>query len=193
MHKSVQHMVLIGGSAGSVSVIMSLIEQLPPDFIHPIVIVLHRLKNVSSELDKILMGLHKHKRVREPEDKDIIRNKHIYLAPQNYHLLIEPDKTFSLDYSEPVHFSRPSIDVTFESAARVFGGNLTAILLSGANQDGAAGLQMIQQQGGQVVVQDPKTAEYPTMPLAAIEIIPEVLILQPSGLPLFFENLLRTK
>lgn len=190
MHKPAEELVLIGGSAGSVSVIMSLIQNLPEKFTAPVIIVLHRLRNVSSELDKILASLHKTRRVKEPEDKDLIRNRYVYLAPQNYHLLIEPDNTFSLDYSEPVHFSRPSIDVTFESAARVFNKNITAILLSGANDDGAMGLHAVYEAGGKVIVQRPSTAEYPAMPLSAIEKTPEVLILQPSEISLFFENLL---
>ncbi|MGE8377765.1 MAG: chemotaxis protein CheB, partial [Sphingobacterium sp.] len=90
--------------------------------------------------------------------------------PAGYHLLIEPDYSFSLDISEPVQYSRPSIDVTFESAAEVYKENCTAILFSGANQDGAEGLLMIKKYGGSTFVQDPLDAEVPIMPKAAIEL-----------------------
>jgi two-component system chemotaxis response regulator CheB len=104
----------------------------------------------------------------------------VYLAPQNYHLLLEMEHCFSLDYSEPVHFSRPSIDVTMESAARVYGAACTGILLSGANQDGALGLQAIRQCGGLAIAQDPDTAEYPVMPLAALDIMPDLQVMTPE-------------
>lgn len=189
LHKPTENIVLVGGSAGSLPVIMSMIETLPAVLDCPVVIVLHRLKNVNSELVKLLAGLQPGRKVCEPEDKVSVKSGHIYLAPQNYHLLMEADKTFSLDYSEPVHFSRPSIDVTFESVARVYGKQVVAILLSGANDDGAAGLDYIYQSGGRVAVQDPETCEYPLMPLSAIHKNREVLILQPDEIALFLENL----
>lgn len=193
MQKPAENLLVVGGSAGSLSIIMSLIENMPAGFNWPVIIVLHRLKNVNSELVKLLAGVRKGRRVCEPEDKMQIREKHIYLAPQNYHLLLETDNTISLDYSEPVRFSRPSIDVTFEAAARVYGNRTAGILLSGANDDGAYGLSQIWQAGGKVAVQDPETCEYAAMPLAAIHQIREVLILQPAVLPLFLENLLDNK
>lgn len=193
IYKPADDLILLGGSAGSLPVIMSVIESLPKEFTWPLVIVLHRLKNVNSELVKLLADLQPDRRVCEPEDKVPVRQKHIYLAPQNYHLLIEADKTFSLDYSEPVNFSRPSIDVTFESAARVYGSHIAAVLLSGANDDGAAGLKYIHQAGGKVAVQDPETCDYPAMPLSAIHKTPEVLILQPVYIAPFLENLSRDK
>lgn len=188
MPRPVEHLVIIGGSAGSLSVILEIVENLPEDFASPIVIVLHRLKNVSSEMDKILEDAQQHMKIREPEDKEPIRHKHIYLAPQNYHLLFETEKMFSLDYSEPVYFSRPSIDVSFESAAAVFGKKVTAVLLSGANQDGAAGAAAIAEAGGTVIVQDPGSSEYPAMPTAAIEKTNDILILQPVEIANYFKN-----
>lgn len=188
MPNPVEHLVIIGGSAGSLSVLLPIVENLPKGFVTPIVIVLHRLKNVNSDMDKILEDTQEHMAIREPEDKEPIRKKHIYLAPQNYHLLFESEKIFSLDYSELVHFSRPSIDVSFESAAKVFGKNLTAVLLSGANQDGAAGVAAVVAAGGKVIVQDPATSEYSAMPRAAIEKTNDILILQPVDIANYFKN-----
>ncbi len=96
-------------------------------------------------------------------------SKRIYIAPSDYHLLIEKDFTFSLDVSEKVNYSRPSIDNTFESAAEVYGEGLVAILLSGANADGVAGMRRVRLHGGTCVVQDPSTAEVSCMPAQAIE------------------------
>lgn len=188
MPRPVEHLVIIGGSAGSLSVLLQIVESLPKGFAAPLVIVLHRLKNVNSDMDKILEDTQEHMKIREPEDKEPIRQHHIYLAPQNYHLLMETEKTFSLDYSELVHFSRPSIDVSFESAAKVFGKNLTAVLLSGANQDGAAGAAAVAAAGGTVIVQDPASSEYPAMPSAAIEKTNDILILQPVEIANYFKN-----
>ncbi len=160
--------ILIGGSAGSLSVVIEILHGLPAQFPVPIVIVLHRQKNVLSEMRKIL-SLHANGNMLiEPEDKMAVQPSHIYLAPQNYHLLIEGDQSFSLDYSEPVQYSRPSIDVTFESAARVYKQYTLGILLSGANSDGTAGLNAISAFGGMGIVQSPQTAEYPVMPQSAL-------------------------
>jgi two-component system chemotaxis response regulator CheB len=186
---NVEHLVMIGGSAGSLPVLLEIVESLPAGFTIPVVIVLHRLKNVSSDMEKILEDSQQHMKIGEPEDKEPIRQKHMYLAPQNYHLLIETEKIFSLDYSELVHFSRPSIDVSFESAAKVFGKNLTAVLLSGANQDGAAGIAAVAAAGGKVIVQDPAYSEYPAMPLAAIEKTNDILILQPVEIANYFKTM----
>src|SRR5690606_7668198 len=104
----------------------------------------------------------------EPEDKQQVRKGNIYLAPQNYHLLVEDDKCFSLDYSEQVNHSRPSIDVTFESIAKVYGPKCVGILLSGANNDGAEGIAAIIKAGGTGIVQNPETTDFPYMPKSAI-------------------------
>ncbi|RXK85631.1 chemotaxis protein CheB [Filimonas effusa] len=188
MPSAVEKLVIIGGSAGSLPVLLDIVESLPAGFEAPVVIVLHRLKNVSSDMDKILADSQEHMHIREPEDKEPIRAGHIYLAPQNYHLLLEVEKTFSLDYSELVHFSRPSIDVSFESAARVFGKHLTAVLLSGANQDGAAGIEAVAAAGGTAIVQDPSSTDYPAMPTAAIQKTNDILILQPVDIVNYFKK-----
>lgn len=157
--------ILIGGSAGSMPVLEEILKQWPADFSIPLVIVLHRLKNVPSELVAILSS---YRKLGEPEDKELLLPGHIYLAPQNYHLLIEGDGTFSLDYSETVNFSRPSIDPTFSSAAAVFGPEVLGILLSGASKDGAEGLCDIVDAGGTGIVQDPDSALFSMMPSAAL-------------------------
>ena len=105
--------------------------------------------------------------VREVEEKDKIVSSCVYLAPADYHVLIEKDETFTLDYSEKLNFSRPSIDVSFISAAEVYGKNLTGILLSGANEDGAEGLKEIKEQGGHTIIQHPDEAVVNYMPLQA--------------------------
>ncbi|MCP4757736.1 MAG: chemotaxis protein CheB, partial [Proteobacteria bacterium] len=107
--------------------------------------------------------------VKEAEDGEDIQPEVVYLAPANYHLLVEKNRTLSLSVDKDVNYSRPSIDVLFETAARSFGEKLVGVLLTGANKDGSLGLKTIREHGGLVVVQDPATAEAPIMPLAAIE------------------------
>lgn len=161
--------VMIGGSAGSIRIVADILASLPSPFSIPIVIIVHRMKNVVSEMDRLLSVGPARRKVEEPEDKVLIRSGHVYLAPQNYHLLIEANRTFSLDYSEPVHYSRPSIDVSFESGATIYKNKMLAILLSGANQDGAYGLGQVIAHGGTAIVQSPASAEYSIMPIAAIQ------------------------
>jgi two-component system chemotaxis response regulator CheB len=175
-----KEIVFMGGSAGSFSVLTQIIKLVPSEFSLPIVIVIHRQRNVVSEFTKILTQTFKSKKIIEPDDKEPIRESVIYVAPQNYHLLIEADRTFSLDYSEAIKFSRPSIDVTFESAARVYKNNLAAILLSGANNDGTAGLKSVVENGGTGIAQNPETAEFPAMPQSAITFVPGIKVFDPA-------------
>ena len=161
--------ILIGGSAGSLEVILDIINGLPKNPDAVFVIIMHR----RSDKDSILQNLLSYKSklpVKEVEDKEIIHNDTIYLAPPDYHLLVENSETFSLDSSEKVHFCRPSIDVTFESAAEIFTTDVTALLLSGANTDGALGLKFIRQMGGRTLVQNPATAEVSFMPQQAVNL-----------------------
>jgi two-component system chemotaxis response regulator CheB len=180
--------IVIGGSAGCLPVIIAILKELPRSFRVPLVLVLHRQRNVVSELKRILNVFHD-KQIIEPDDKDPVSDCCIYLAPQNYHLLFEPDHTFSLDYSEVVRYSRPSIDVTFESAAIIFGAGATGIVLSGANNDGAAGLQTIIENRGTAIVQDPDTAEYPIMPRAAIELNKDVRVMNTTAISEYLKSL----
>ena len=109
--------------------------------------------------------------VKDADEKEAIRPGFVYFAPPNYHLLIETDHTFGLSIDPKVNYSRPSIDVLFESAANVYGPRLIAILLTGANNDGAKGLRLIKEKGGLVIVQDPRSAEFPFMPEAALQAV----------------------
>ncbi len=169
--------IVIGGSAGSIPIVSAILAGLQAEFSIPIVIVLHRQRNVVSEMAKIFEG--KRMKVTEPEDKEAILDKHVYLAPQNYHLLVEKNKTFSLDYSEAVHFSRPSIDVTFESVSRVFENKTLVVLLSGANKDGSKGIEAVLSKNGKAIVQEPSTADYPLMVQSAIDHNNEAIVYTP--------------
>lgn len=175
--------LVIGGSAGSFSVTNRLLEQLPPSFPLPVIIALHRLKD-KREGFKEALQIRSKLPVNEPDDKTHIQPGTVYIAPANYHLLIETPEVFALSTTELVQYSRPSIDVFFDSAADVFGKGLVAILLSGANRDGASGLYRIQEKGGLTIVQDPADCSMPTMPAAAIKlmapdyILPEHKIVQ---------------
>jgi two-component system, chemotaxis family, protein-glutamate methylesterase/glutaminase len=181
--------VVIGGSAGSLPIVAQILDALPEDFNYSVVLVVHRLKTGVSELVKTI-GINRSKlHIKEPDDKELMKHNHIYLAPQNYHLLIEEDRSFSLDYSELVNYSRPSIDVTFECVASVFGDKAVGILLSGANYDGAEGLSKIIKAGGIGIVQTPETAEYPNMPLAAIAKNSNNIVRSPEEIVQFIKTL----
>lgn len=181
--------ILIGGSAGSMPVFFQLLNALPEDFPIPIVLIIHRARNINSEMDKLLSSGGRQKKIIEPEDKTPITNGGVYLAPQNYHLLIEEEESFGLDYSDEIHFSRPSIDVSFQSAARVYRNKTLAVVLSGANKDGANGLEAVLEEGGTGIVQMPSTAQYPAMPNAAKQQNPNVLILDPEALVTYIRQL----
>lgn len=182
-------LIVIGGSAGSLPVLIHIIKSLPRNFDLPLLIVIHRQRNVLSEFVKILSEANKNKKIIEPDDKEPISNSCIYIAPQNYHLLIESDRTFSLDYSEAVQYSRPSIDVTFESAAAIYKNNLAAVLLSGANNDGTSGLKSVVSNGGVAIAQEPSTAEFPAMPGSAIVSIPGIIVLNPDKISGLINNI----
>ncbi len=160
-------LLVIGGSAGSIEVIIKILEKLNKNLAIAIVIIIHRKRTSDASLTK-LFNNKSTILVTEADEKEPILPGRIYLAPADYHLLIENDYTLSLDMSEKVQFSRPSIDVTFESAADVYGESLAALLLSGANSDGAQGLLTIANSGGITIVQNPASAEVDFMPKAAI-------------------------
>lgn len=159
--------IVIGTSTGGVIALKTFLSTLPGDFPLPIIIAQHLHP---SQDDNFLSHANSHCRlsVKSADDKEAIRRGHVYFAPPNYHLLIEKDKTFSLSVDARVRFSRPSIDVLFESAADVFSSHLIGIVLTGANDDGAAGLREIKRQRGLAIVQDPGTAEADYMPRAAL-------------------------
>jgi two-component system chemotaxis response regulator CheB len=160
-------LIVIGGSAGSLQVILNFLAAIPRGFPLPVLIVLHRNGVFESNLEE-LFSSRTRVPVKEVEEKELIIPGTTYICPADYHVLLEKDHSFSLDYSERVHYSRPSIDVTFRSAADSFGEELVALLLSGGNADGVEGLQYIRARGGVAVVQDPATAEVPYMPQQAV-------------------------
>jgi two-component system chemotaxis response regulator CheB len=161
-------LLLIGGSAGSLEVLLKLFPALRPDLPVAIVVVLHRRAGESQLAE--LLGSRTGWRVKEAEEKEFLEKGTIYLAPGDYHLMIEKDGSLSLDFSEKVNFSRPSIDVTFETAAEAFGQQVIAVLLSGANDDGAKGLQQVKRAGGLTIVQDPLEASVSYMPQYAMNL-----------------------
>lgn len=159
-------LVVIGGSAGGLDALLHILPMLQGTCA-PLIIVLHRKYSNDSTLSDLFTARTRLK-VKEVEDKDALKKGHVYIAPADYHLLIEKEKTFTLDDSEKVNYSRPSIDVTFQSAADVFGKKLACILLSGANADGTEGFEYVRSLGGTTVAQDPTSAEVPFMPRHAI-------------------------
>jgi two-component system chemotaxis response regulator CheB len=161
-------LVVIGGSAGALGPLLDILRQLPATYPLPIIIVLHRLSNNEETLEHVLAH-HSKLKVKEIEDKNIISGATVHVAPADYHLLIETNRTFALDVSEKVLFSRPSIDVTFDSVAQVYGKHTVAVLLSGANSDGTEGVKAIRKAGGLAIIQTPEDAEISYMPQVAIE------------------------
>ena len=167
-NRSSERCVVIGGSAGGLKPILYILSHLKPDFTIPVIIILHRKNDSASTLTDVINNC-THLKVKEAEDKEQILPGTVYVAPANYHLLVEKEHSFSLDISEKVNFSRPSIDVTFHTAAEAYGSSLTGIILSGANDDGTDGLRVIRKNKGTLIVQDPKTAAVAIMPQNAID------------------------
>src|SRR5450432_2331383 len=159
--------IVIGGSAGALDALLAIVPALPEQLSCPIVIVIHLPPARPSLVPEILSRVCA-RAVYEAEDKAPLRDQTIYVAAPNYHLLIERNRSLSLSVDEPVHHSRPAIDVLFESAADAYGPAVAGLVLSGANQDGADGLCQIRQAGGVAIVQAPATASSPMMPEAAI-------------------------
>lgn len=176
--------IIIGGSAGSLDVLLRILPYLTVPIAFSIVIVLHRKAGDDSLLEDLL-SVKSSVPLKEVEDKTPLIPGYVYIAPSDYHLLFEKEEVLALDASEKINFSRPSIDVAFESVAEVFGTDLVGILLSGANSDGTAGLIAIQNAGGLVVVQQPETAEMPYMPKSAIDnLTPDCILNVPEILKL---------
>ncbi|HUQ64686.1 MAG TPA: chemotaxis protein CheB [Flavitalea sp.] len=169
------NVVVIGGSAGSLEVIIRILGELRNNRI-AIVLIIHRKASVNSSLAEFLK-LKASVGVKEAEEKEYISPGNVYIAPADYHLLIESDGSVTLDYSEKINFSRPSIDVTFQCAADAYANRVTGILLSGGNSDGVYGLKVIKNAGGVCIVQDPETALVSYMPQQAlIEKLPDKIL-----------------
>jgi two-component system chemotaxis response regulator CheB len=164
--------VVIGASAGALEALSSILPVLPADFPLPIFMVIHLPPDRKSVMADVLNAKCK-VRVVEVEDKEPIVAGKVYLAPPDYHLLVESKAELSLSSEDPVHYSRPAIDVLFETAADCYRQGLVGIVLTGANEDGAAGLKAIVLAGGVGIVQHPELAAVPTMPAAALAACPQ--------------------
>ena len=160
--------VVIGGSAGAFAGLKTLLPSLPESLAVPILVVLHVPGDRPSAIPEVL-ATRTVRPLKEAEDKERLEPGTVYFAPPGYHVLVDAEQSIALSVDAPVHFSRPSIDVLFETAADAFAERLLAIILSGANVDGAAGLQAVAARGGTTIVQRPDEAEQATMPRAAVE------------------------
>ena len=159
--------IVIGGSAGSTVIIEEILSQLSRDFPAPIFVVQHLHESDDGGFAEYLERTCR-LRIVVPCDKRPVEVGHVYVAPSNYHMLLERNKTVALSVDEKVNWSRPSIDVLFESAAHAYGTNLIAVILSGASADGAKGMMTVKECGGLTVAQAPNSAESPFMPQTAI-------------------------
>lgn len=179
--------LVIGASVGAIETLLTILPRLQRGYPCPVMVVVHLPRHNESLLPLIFSdrcGMP----VKEAEDKEEIVPGTIYFAPPDYHLLVNRDFTLALSSDEAVHFSRPSVDVLFESAAAVFGESLTGVVLTGSNEDGAEGLRMVGAAGGRTIVQTPGTAEGRTMPESALAACPSSLVLDPPDIGKFLNE-----
>ncbi|HBS85062.1 MAG: hypothetical protein A2W91_07485 [Bacteroidetes bacterium GWF2_38_335] len=162
--------IAIGGSAGSFKVIVEILNNMTAGFNIPVFLCLHRLKHVRCGFVEAL-SLKSNLKISEPLDKDFVKNEMVYLAPANYHMYVAPDKQIHLSTEDTTNHSRPSVDNMFFSLAETYKSGLIGILLSGANRDGAKGIETIQKFGGTTIIQHPDDAQVNTMPLSALDLI----------------------
>lgn len=174
--------VVIGGSAGGVEALKVILSALPKDFALPVLAVQHLHSSDDGSFARH-MARNTLLLVVEPCDKSLIKRGTVYTAPANYHMLVERDGTIGLSVDERVNWSRPSIDVLFESAAHAWGETLIAVILSGANADGTKGIRVVKEAGGLTIAQDPASAKNPVMPQAAIDsgAVNKVLVVEKIG------------
>jgi two-component system chemotaxis response regulator CheB len=180
-------LVVVGTSWGGLAALRTLVGGLPDSFQMAVTLVQHRHRDSDHAL-RALLQEHSMLEVCDVEDKMPLEHGHVYVAPPNYHTLIEPGH-FSLSTDAPVRYSRPSIDVTFSSAADSYTHRTVGIVLTGANADGADGLRRISDRGGLAIVQDPATAESPTMPAAAQKAVPRARVMSLDGIIEFLATL----
>jgi len=162
--------IVIGVSSGGMTALKFIFSTLPAGFSIPIIIVQHVSPRSDNEWIKLL-NEKSNLTIKEADEKEKIKPGNVYIAPSNYHLLVEKDKTFSLTIDERVNYARPSIDVLFETAAEAYKNKLIGVILTGSNNDGAIGIKRIKECGGLVIIQDPETAESSYMPASAIATI----------------------
>jgi two-component system chemotaxis response regulator CheB len=171
------HLVAIGSSWGGLNALQQVLSRLPAGFAAPVVVAQHRSARADDSLLKTLLGGTTPLTVRDADDKDELRPGVVLIAPPDYHMLIERG-IVALSCEEPVAFSRPSIDVLFESAADAYEERVVGVVLTGSNADGAAGLASIRRRGGVAIVQDPESAERSEMPRAACLAVPDAQVLE---------------
>ena len=181
-------LIAIGTSWGGLQALSRLLSELPSEIDQPIVIAQHRAVESSEGGLAHLLEQRTDRVVRDAEDKDTLEPSHVYLAPPDYHLLVEPG-SLALSTEDPVQFARPSIDVMFETAADAYGERAIGIVLTGANNDGAAGLAKIKERGGVAIVQDPDSSERRRMPDAAIAAVDADAVLRIEEMGLFLYGL----
>ncbi len=180
--------VAIGASAGGLDALLPMLSALPAGYGPPVIVVLHLPDDRSSLLAEVF-SRRTPLPVYEPQDKQPLLPGSLYFAPAGYHLLLEAERTFSLSCDAAEHYSRPSIDVLFESAADALGEGLVAILLTGANEDGAAGMARAGEAGAFTVVQDPDEARWPDMPAAALALREPDFVLPLAGIQTLLTSL----
>ncbi|TFY99567.1 chemotaxis protein CheB [Ramlibacter rhizophilus] len=183
--------VAIGASAGGIDALFTVLEDLPASGPVPLVCVLHLPTGHDSKLAEIF-GARLRLRVTEARPGERLAAGTLYFAPADYHLLVEPDRSFSLSCEAPINYSRPAIDALFDSCAEAFGPALLALLLTGANDDGARGLARVRAAGGLAVVQDPAEAQHPAMPQAALDRAGADLVLPLSRIRELLATLMRS-
>jgi two-component system chemotaxis response regulator CheB len=182
---------VVGTSWGGLAALRELVSCLPGDLSIPIVLVQHRHKQSDHTLWTLLQD-QTELPVCEVEDKTPIERGKVFVAPPDYHLLVELD-SFVLSVDDPIRYARPSIDLTFASAADTFGAGTIGVVLTGANADGAEGLRRIAERGGLALVQEPATAESPTMPAAALKAVPAARVMTVGAMGALIGELSRTQ
>jgi two-component system chemotaxis response regulator CheB len=184
----VYELIVIGTSWGGLDAVSRLLDGLHEDVHQPIVVAQHRSPNYGDGVLPSLLAHHTRRLVSDPDDKTPLEDDHVYIGPSDYHVLVE-NGHLALSTEAPVNHSRPSIDVLFESAADAYGHRAVGIVLTGANQDGAAGLALLKDRGGVAIVQEPGTAARRAMPDAAIAATTADAILPLEEIPLFLYGL----
>ena len=179
--------LVIGASAGALGALNTILSVLSADFELAVILVVHRHPDSNNYMEEFLNS-NCMLQVKQAEEKESIQGGTVYIAPPNYHLLIEDDRTFSLSVDSAVNYARPSIDVLFESAADVYGSDLIGVILTGNNDDGSQGLKKIKKNGGLTIVQTPESADADGMPRAAIEVAKPERVMSLEAIGPFFNT-----
>jgi two-component system chemotaxis response regulator CheB len=176
-------LIAVGASWGGLEALRTLLRGLPADLDATIVIAQHRSPESHPTAFRDLLGAVTPLPVREGDDKEPLRRGHVYVAPPDYHMLVESDETLALSTEAAVAYSRPSIDVLLETAAEAYRDRCVGVVLTGANEDGAHGLARVRELGGAAIVQDPETAERAEMPAAALAAVPDARVARVDEMP----------